>query len=398
MAYEHPASVEYRRQRFTRPDGDRYLRHDAQRYLKPEPFDHQAFVAEYRAKKAAEAARSVPTTNVLDDPEVRRLLAEIKLDLLRWQYWRKAYNPNQPRVPAGNPNGGQWTKIGDSFGRDHALDNIGDSPGRTDDRIISDATDSLVIGGRYAARNERRGPGPFLRRIGDKLLALSEDQANRFDTANRQADEAIGRVRHVEPTWRPRDSLFEQDVEGQIRRSKQLVLEAEAHLVELGHQSPSRVIDIYRRQNNAFDLFGKETWPRDEDVVGYTVLDGIPVFGTNADAPPYTTANHNAATRWRDALIDLYPDKLRRENPRWNPGWMPNDAMYHAEASVLLRAAERNGGSLAGRTLRVYVDDAMCNRCDTVLPLLATELGNPTVTFVNTRTGEAALLRDGKLE
>ena len=42
MAYVHPAWEEYQRQRFTRPDGDRYL--------KPEPFDHKAFIDEYRAQ------------------------------------------------------------------------------------------------------------------------------------------------------------------------------------------------------------------------------------------------------------------------------------------------------------------------------------------------------------
>jgi hypothetical protein len=39
---------------------------------------------------------------------VRRLIAEIKLDLLRLRYRRKAnFNPNQPRAPAGNPEGGE---------------------------------------------------------------------------------------------------------------------------------------------------------------------------------------------------------------------------------------------------------------------------------------------------
>jgi hypothetical protein len=52
-----------------------------------------------------------------DDPEVRRLVAEIKLDLLRLQYWCKAYNPNQPRVPAGTSDGGQWTSDGSQIGR-----------------------------------------------------------------------------------------------------------------------------------------------------------------------------------------------------------------------------------------------------------------------------------------
>ena len=98
MAYVHPAWLEYQSQRFTRPDGDRYLRHDAERYLKPLPFDHKAFIEAYRASKAAEATYSAPITNVFDDPEVRRLIAEIKLDLLRLQYWCKALQPEPARA------------------------------------------------------------------------------------------------------------------------------------------------------------------------------------------------------------------------------------------------------------------------------------------------------------
>jgi hypothetical protein len=41
--------------------------------------------------------------------ELRAELDAIKADLLR----RKAYNPNQPRVPAGSPDGGQWTTEGE---------------------------------------------------------------------------------------------------------------------------------------------------------------------------------------------------------------------------------------------------------------------------------------------
>ncbi len=50
MAYVHPAWEEYQRQRFTRPDGDRYL--------KPPPFDHKAFIAEYRARDSLDHAES----------------------------------------------------------------------------------------------------------------------------------------------------------------------------------------------------------------------------------------------------------------------------------------------------------------------------------------------------
>jgi hypothetical protein len=50
----------------------------------------------------------VATTKYL---RLRWLAADLKLDLLRRQFAR-TYDPHQPRVPAGNPDGGQWTSIG----------------------------------------------------------------------------------------------------------------------------------------------------------------------------------------------------------------------------------------------------------------------------------------------
>jgi hypothetical protein len=44
------------------------------------------------------------------------LIAEIVQDAL--QILRKAtFNPDEPRVPAGNPDGGRWTKDGDPGGK-----------------------------------------------------------------------------------------------------------------------------------------------------------------------------------------------------------------------------------------------------------------------------------------
>jgi hypothetical protein len=61
---------------------------------------------------------------------------------------RKAnFNPNQPRVPAGNPDGGQWTGEGGGAG----------SARINDSRVISDATpDALRPGAQYA---ELKRPG-----------------------------------------------------------------------------------------------------------------------------------------------------------------------------------------------------------------------------------------------
>jgi hypothetical protein len=103
MAWIHPDAVEYRRRQWMRPDADRYL--------KPPPFDRNAWLKERRAAAAEAAEARGAIKHPLDDPEVRRLVAEIKLDNLRWRYRRK-YRPDQPRVPAGDPDGGQWTSEG----------------------------------------------------------------------------------------------------------------------------------------------------------------------------------------------------------------------------------------------------------------------------------------------
>ena len=77
---------------------------------------------------------------------------------------------------------------------------------------------------------------------------------------------------------------------------------------------------------------------------------------------------------------------------------MPNDSVYHAEATVLFRAARRYGGNLEGRDLEVHVDRAMCDSCGKVLPLIGKELGNPRVTYVNIRTGESMTMHNGDWE
>ena len=63
-------------------------------------------------------------------------------------------------------------------------------------------------------------------------------------------------------------------------------------------------------------------------------------------------------------------------------GGRPRDALFHAEATVLMRAARADGGALSGRTIHVFSDRELCGSCRQVLPSLGLELGNPRVTFV----------------
>src|SRR5712691_3852157 len=85
-----------------------------------------------------------------------------------------------------------------------------------------------------------------------------------------------------------------------------------------------------------------------------------------------------------------YPDMMDDDNI----GQRPNDALFHAETTVLLRAARENGGTLAGRSLEVHSDRPMCYGCERLLPYLGLELGNPTVTFVDP-AGQSLTMRNG---
>jgi hypothetical protein len=151
-------------------------------------------------------------------------------------------------------------------------------------------------------------------------------------------------------------------------------------------------IDTYRSIHNSPDLFGRPTWPSDQGTVAVTRIDGRLVFGASSDTPVYEKIDRVAASEWRERLISGYPKVMRSDNI----GYKPNDAIFHAEATVLIRAANENAGSLAGKTLEVHTDRDMCyTSCRKVLPFLGLELGNPTVTFVG-RSGVRRTMLNGR--
>lgn len=112
-------------------------------------------------------------------------------------------------------------------------------------------------------------------------------------------------------------------------------------------------VDAYR---NNFDVpLGRETI-----AVGTIDNDTRTIIGVNSRAPGYTNVDRAAANAMRDNLIVSDPEVMRSDNT----GYKPNDAIYHAEATALMRAARSNGGSLYGRSLDIFVDRPMCDSCD----------------------------------
>lgn len=75
----------------------------------------------------------MPTPNTLARVRQEFAYLTVKASNLRWRSMLKAgFDPNQPRVPAGNPVGGQWARVGGGTGRGTAS--------RTRETIRSDDT------------------------------------------------------------------------------------------------------------------------------------------------------------------------------------------------------------------------------------------------------------------
>lgn len=221
------------------------------------------------------------------------------------------FDPEQPRVPAGNPDGGQWTRI----------------PGWS----------------RFAA-NETDSPGK----------PPTRSDAPRISP-------------HVQELGRGRSGV---DIGTAVRS-----------LIEL--------IEQYQAEYSLPDLFGYRKG-LEEGTVFTGRLDGKPIIGVNSTYGTRTTADRAIAERWRDYLAEKNPELKKK-----NMGHMPNNAFFHAEIDFLLRAAKENGGTLAGKTLYGVGSRPMCANCQKVLPLLALELGNPTLIFTDYHSGKIRIIRDG---
>jgi hypothetical protein len=141
-------------------------------------------------------------------------LLELRRDLLvsrsPWPIASK-YNPDQPRVPAGNPDGGQWTSGG---GGEEGLS--------SDFEGALDSLDDASLD--WATGRPRGGAGPWPN-------ATPAQQA-RLIASELQAQAAIRRVQEIDTRWKPPASISE-GIEGAIATNQAAVRQAEARLREL---------------------------------------------------------------------------------------------------------------------------------------------------------------------
>jgi hypothetical protein len=295
--------------------------------------------------------------------------------LAHWRHVTKAgFRVDQPRVPEGQPGGGQWTD--------------GITP-------ISRVRGPLIQGRIYGQR-----------------ILLTPSQAAQLAQSQLRASNAIARIREREPNWQPPSQLIDPTNPASVIRSLESTARAaEARLRDLerpgmGHNrgpglapepftplrppAPSDLIATYRPIVGMHsDAFGRVP-PRDFGTVAHTRIDNQDYFGVNSDSPAHTQRDQDLAMRMRDRLIAERPDVMQT----FNKGWMPNDAAFHAEANLLLRAADANGGTLFGRSLEITVDRRFCDRCERVFPLIAERLGNPQIS-IRDSIGRTFEIRNG---
>jgi hypothetical protein len=133
-------------------------------------------------------------------------------------------------------------------------------------------------------------------------------------------------------------------------------------------------------------------WSYDKGTVAAGEIDGKLYFGVNSTAPGYSNSDFNRAFDARDNLIAKYPKDMNIDNI----GKTPNDSLFHAESTILLRAAKDNGGSLADRSIEIHMDREVCDSCGKVLQKLGLELGDPYVVYVERDTGIKSIMWHGQ--
>jgi hypothetical protein len=147
-------------------------------------------------------------------------VVEIKLQALR-EAVKANFDPNQPRVPAGNPDGGQWTDGGGTGGRlprgSGTLLDVGDSPS---ERV------------RLAQARRGRGGSGRIQLGNGQFAEPTPAQAARYEVIRARAKALARQVRERDPQWRPTPS-FTESVEGEILALQAEAREAEVYLREL---------------------------------------------------------------------------------------------------------------------------------------------------------------------
>ncbi len=414
--------------RFIRPDAQRYIRPDIARFLAPR-FELSGLDRKYRSTQRRVPAGQTGGGRWVNEivSAGQSLFSGLLVDMVVGGIGSALGSAGRALGGIGGNTGAASSGLADlSLG--DAESGVGDAAMAFDDTSTTNPWTDLIgndpaapvpipnaaaedIPANLEEVNARRGNSP-----NGYFPGASTEQLVRLDQAIARSENALTQIRQYDAGWRPSETSAQApgSIEGTIRSAEARATQVETRLYELrsgigGNFPPTpttppqpaartRVfdgggwIDAYRGINNAPDLFGRAVWPVDKGTVAVGAIDGNIHFGVNSTAPGYSDADWNVATRMRQTLIDKYPLMMNTTDL----GQMPNDGLFHAEATFLLRAAKDRGGNLENLSIEIMVDRDICRSCGRILPNLGMELGNPYVVFTERQSGIRSEMWNGR--
>jgi hypothetical protein len=187
MSYVNPIWLEGQRQRF--------LRHDAHRFTKPEPIRRKSYAERVLEERQAEQESAEKEALRDDLQHLRWLVKDLKIDL-EIRRMRLKYRPDQPR----------------------------DDRGRWVDDAEKEGNEEPAISTDFSSVRRRSPSGAF--------PDATPAQQARLAAAEARAQDAMRLVRERDPNWRPSPSAYET-IEGAISARQAEAREADARLTEL---------------------------------------------------------------------------------------------------------------------------------------------------------------------
>ncbi|EJN01402.1 phage prohead protease, HK97 family [Phyllobacterium sp. YR531] len=255
-----------------------------------------------------------------------------------FQLWLShKFDPNQPRVSAGNTNGGQWTDGGGNSGQSTARTRpitsrggrfAGAVPAPKPQGAAPKAPDGTPVQLAQTGGG-RRGGVPNVRRYsGGQFQELRPDQVLRLDLAIQRAKEAVRQVQLRDTNWRPQARVY-NSVESEISANESIRSDAAARMRELSQGA------VVRGQFIPYGFVDAAQCTQ----FGSTIRNGLTSIGVR-DAQ---IVLRGSAVTGRNSLRDSLFDQ----------GFKPSDFDIAIISRTLMQRAQRQGNiGLRGRRTR----------------------------------------------
>jgi hypothetical protein len=170
MPYRDDSWLRHQRQRWLRHDAHLWIRPDAARWVKPgtDPADIYPTLARKADAANAAAFEAEIAAGYRLLAVLREEVASLRAELARRRALEAKYSPSQPRMPAGNPRGGQWTdrsggqSTGTSLAQPMGNVELGDVSGSSELTDLFQITpdDTRIEGVQLAANETPDDPAP----------------------------------------------------------------------------------------------------------------------------------------------------------------------------------------------------------------------------------------------